>query len=338
VESYTKIKFHSELCEGVFLDRKILKKAIAALLLLIAGVFLIRAYWAEIVPVLGESLRILSETRIRYFIMAFLVYLLSVYLFAIRWQQVLSCIGYDLKATDFVPVIFGGIFANNLTPASRAGGEPLRMFWVNKRFGISYTDAFVSILFERLVEAIPIAMLLIYVLYSFPSLEIKFLPIKNSLTLSSTYLLLSVFLAAGVLIWVFRKKLSSLLKRIYENWRQLHTSFIAVLLLSSGVWVLDIIRFKLIALALNLPLSLHLIATVSILYLLLGSLPITPGGLGIVEGGLISVLLYLGLPLASASSFVFLERVISFGLSSVIGFLYLFYYGGFNLWKNIKSH
>ena len=105
-----------------------------------------------------------------------------------------------------------------------------------------------------------------------------------------------------------------------------------------GVWILDIIRLKLIALALNLPLSLYLIATVSILYLLLGSLPITPGGLGIVEGGLISVLLYFGLPLASASSFVFLERFISFGLSSLIGFLYLFYYGGFEIWKNTKSH
>lgn len=103
-------------------------------------------------------------------------------------------------------------------------------------------------------------------------------------------------------------------------------------------WILDIIRLKLIALSLSLPLSLHFLATVSILYLLLGSLPITPGGLGIVEGGLISVLLYLGLPLASASSFVFLERFISFGLSSVIGFLYLFHYGGFKIWKNTKLH
>lgn len=320
------------------MNRGNLKNAIAALLLLTAGVVLIHIYWRDIVPIMGESLRILSETKISYFILAFLVYLLSVYLFAIRWQKVLSCLGYNLKPTDLVPVIFGGIFANNLTPASRAGGEPLRIFWVNKRFGISFTNAFVSILFERLVEAIPITILLIYVLYSFPSLEIRFLPMKNSLTLSSTYLLLSVFLITGVLIWVFREKLSPFLRRIYENWRQLHNSFISVLLLSSGVWVLDIIRLKLIALSLNLPLPLHFIATVSILYLLLGSLPITPGGLGIVEGGLISVLLYLGLSLASASSFVFLERFISFGLSSAIGFLYLFHYGGFKIWKNTKLH
>ena len=321
-----------------FLNLGTLKKVIVVLLLLVAGVLLVRVYWTDIVSILGESLKILRETRIRYFILAFLVYLLSVYLFAVRWQQVLCSIGYDLKATNLVPVIFGGIFANNLTPASRAGGEPLRIFWVNKRFGISYTDGFMSILFERLVEAIPIGILLIYVLYSFPSLDLEFLPVTNGLTLSSTYILLSAFFAAGLLMWFFREKLSSLFSSVQQNWRQLHKSFIAALLLSTGVWILDVIRLKLLALALNLPLSLHVIATVSILYLLLGSLPITPGGLGIVEGGLISILLYFGLSVASASSFVFLERFISFGLSSVIGFLYLFYYGGFKIWKSAKLH
>lgn len=320
------------------MNRGILKTFILTILMLILGGFLIHTYWTELVILLGESWRILRETRIRYFTLAFLVYILSVYLFAVRWQNVLSCMGYDLKATSLVPVIFGGIFANNLTPASRTGGEPLRIFWVKKQFGISYTNAFISILFERLVEAIPIVMILIYVLYSFPLLEIKFLPLRNSLTLNSTYLLILTFLAVGISIWGFRAKLNSLLKSVQKNWRQLKKSFIPALLLSSGVWVLDIIRLKLIALALNLPLSLHIITTVSILYLVLGSLPITPGGLGIVEGGLISILLYFGLPLASASSFVFLERFISFGLSSLIGFLYLFYYGGFKIWKNTKSH
>ena len=314
----------------------ILKKVIATLLLLTAGVFLIRTYWMEIVPAVLESLKMLAETRIRYVILAFLVYLLSVYLFAVRWQQVLSCIGYNLKAADLFPILFGAIFVNNLTPANRTGGEPLRIFWAKRSLGISYTDGFITILFERLVEAVPITLLLFYVLYLFPSLEIKFLP-KSILTLNSTYLLLLTVLATGMLVWIFRERLTVLLKDIQQNWKKLSKSFIPALMLSCAVWILDIVRLKLIALALNIPLSLYIIAAVSILYLLLGLLPVTPGGLGIVEGGLISLLLYFGLPLASAGSFVFLERFISYGLSSLIGFLYLFYYGGFKIWKNTKS-
>ena len=316
-----------------------LAKAIAALLLLTAGVFLVRTYWIDIVPILDEILRTLRETRIRYVILAVSVYLLSVYLFAVRWQQVLSCVGYDLKATSLVPIYFGAVFVNNITPGGNmAGGESFRILWANKLFGISYTNAFKTIFFERLVEAIPVAFLLIYILHSFPSLEIKFLPLIDSLTLKSTHLLLLSFLAAGMIIWFFRAKFASLFKILQQNWKQLNKSFIPVLLLSCGVWILDIIRLKLVALALNIDLSLNLIITVSILSFLLGALPLTPGGLGIIEGGLISLLLYFGLSLASAGSFVFLERLISYGVSSLIGFLYLSYYGGFKIWKNAKLH
>lgn len=141
-----------------------------------------------------------------------------------------------------------------------------------------------------------------------------------------------------MILWFFRAKFASLFKIVQQNWKQLNKSFIPVLLLSCGVWTLDILRLKLVALALNIDLSLNLIITVSILSFLLGALPLTPGGLGIIEGGLISLLLYFGLPLASAGSFVFLERLISYGVSSLIGFLYLSYYGGFKIWKNAKLH
>lgn len=314
-----------------------LVKAIAVLLLLTTGVLLVHTYWIDIIPIMEEILRTFRKTRIRYVIPAVLVYLLSVYIFAVRWQKVLSCIGYNLKAISLVPIYFGAIFMNNITPANMTGGEPLRILWAKKRFGISYTNAFKTILFERLVEAIPIALLLIYVLYSFPSLEIGFLPQINSLTLKSIHLLILAFLAAGMAIWFLRAKFAALLRNLQKNWKQLKKSFASVLLLSCGVWTLDIIRLKLVALALNIHLPLNLIVTVSILSFLLGLLPLTPGGLGIIEGGLISLLLYSGLPLASAGSFVFLERLISYGVSSVIGFLCLFYFGGFKIWEKFKK-
>lgn len=313
-----------------------LVKAIVVLLLLTAGVFLVRSYWIEIAPILKEVLNTLRETRLRYVFLAILIYLLSVYLFSVRWQQVLSCIGYDLKATSLVPIYFGAVFINNITPGGNmAGGESFRILWANKLFGISYTNAFKTIFFERLVEAIPVALLSIYILDSFPSLEIRFLP--HSLTLRTIHLFFLVFLTAVIVILVFRAKFISLLKIAQQNWNQFKKSFIPVLLLSCGVWVLDVIRLKSVALALNINLSLSLIITISILSFLLGALPLTPGGLGIIEGGLISLLLYFGLSLAFASSFVFLERFISYGISSIIGFLYLSYYGGFKIWKKSKE-
>lgn len=314
-----------------------LKKVIAVLLLIIA-IVLIRIHWAEIVPLLEESWKILSEVRITYFILAFSTYVLSVYLYSVRWQKVLASVGYNLTAKNIFPILFGTVLLNNLTPASRTGGEGLRIVWVNKQFGVSYTDALITTLFERVVETVPIALLLIYVLYMFPSLEIKFSPLTKPLMSNSLFLLLLALIITGMVSWYFREKLIPLLKEVQQNSKKLNKSFVSTLLLSSAVWVLDIIRLKFVALALNLSLSLYILTAVSVLYLLIGLLPITPGGLGIVEGGLISLLLFFGLPLASAGSFVFLERLISYGLSSLIGFLFLFYYGGFKIWENTKLH
>lgn len=222
-----------------------LVKAILVLLLLTAGVFLVRSYWIDIVPILKEVLSTLRETRLRYVFLAISVYLLSVYLFSVRWQQVLSCIGYDLKATSLVPIYFGAVFINNVTPGGNmAGGESFRILWANKLFGISYTNAFKTIFFERLVEAIPVAFLSIYILDSFPSLEVRFLP--HSLTLRTIHLFFLVFLVAVILILVFRAKFVSLVKIVQQNWNQFKKSLIPVLLLSCGVWVLDVILLQLI--------------------------------------------------------------------------------------------
>ena len=334
----TQDKIKLRTLEGMLLNMGTLVKVIAAFLLLSAGVFFLHTYWILISPVLAEILDTLKETRLRYVILAVLVYILSVYLFAVRWRQVLLCIDYDQKASSLLPVYFGAVFITNITPGGNmVGGEYFRVFWANKRFGISYTNAFKTVFFERLVEAIPVALLSLYVLYSIPALKIKFIPVIDSLTLSSIHLLLLIFISSALMIWFFREKFVSFLLKVQKNWKLFKSSFIPVFLLSCGVWTLDVVRLKLVALALDIDLSLSLIATVSILSFLLGALPLTPGGLGIIEGGLISLLLYFGLPLGPAGSFVLLERFISYGVSSIVGFLYLSYYGGFKIWEKAKK-
>ena len=324
------------------MNRGILGKVILVLLLLlIPGLFLLRTYWIYIVPILEEILKTLRETRISYFILAISVYLLSVYLFAVRWRQALFCVGYDIKATRLVPIYFGAILINNITPADPTGGEPLRILLVNKRFGISYIDAFKTILFERLVEAIPIALLLIYVLYLFPFLDIKFLSQTNSLVLKSIHLLILVFLAIGIVIWFFRAKFVSLYRNMQQSWKQLKKAFLPVILLSCGVWILDIIRLELVASSLNIHLPLNEIVTVSIFSFLLGLLPLTPGGLGIIEGGLISLLLYFGFTCRLCRHFRAFGAFYLLWDQQLNGLISLSYYGRYNNMeksKKIKLH
>jgi hypothetical protein len=107
--------------------------------------------------------------------------------------------------------------------------------------------------------------------------------------------------------------------------------------LSSIVWILDILRLKLIALALGWNPSVSFLAIVSFVNLIFGLMAFTPGGVGIVEGGLIGTLTYFGVPSALAISITLLERFISYVLSSMVGFMTLVYSGGAEIWRALKS-
>ena len=214
----------------------------------------------------------------------------------------------------------------------------LLTLWINKRFRISYTNAFRSILSERSIEAISILILLIYASCYLSPLYIKLLPLRNSPTLSSTYLLMFVFFITGMTIWFPRAIFTSCLNCVQLNWRQLKKFITFTLFLSFGGWILDKIHFKMMVLALKISLSLHSVSTISILYLLLISLPISPSGLGILEGGIISALFYLELKLASASNFFFIECFELLWAQQRKRFLHLLNYGGFNVWKSSKLH
>nr|WP_091710492.1 lysylphosphatidylglycerol synthase transmembrane domain-containing protein [Methanolobus vulcani] len=268
------------------------------------------------------------------------LYILSVYIFALRWKTVLNSLGYKLKARSLFPIIFGAIPINNLTPANRAGGEPLRMLWVKKDYGVTYPDSLVSILFERAVEAIPVGLMAIYVFYlilPFCQNIFKWAINLGYLTLVFVALIFLVYLFRDYIIRLSRSLLSQFVTSLKKYSEKLSGAFLSTLFFSSAVWVLDVMRLKFITMALGLHVSVSVLLLISVLYLLLGSIPLTPGGLGIVEGGLVAALGFFGMPMITASAIVVLERTISYVIASAIGSFYLIRFGGLTFWKSIRS-
>ena len=304
-------------------------QGILSIFMLLAGATLISYYWKEFLSLALNTFKYLGEIKPGYALLAFFLYILSVYLFSKRWKTVLNSLAYNLKTTALFPIIFGAIPLNNLTPLNRMGGEPLRLIWIKQEFGVRYKDGFISIVFERLVEAIPIAIVAIYALHSLrPFFE------ETSSSLRSVLAVLLVFALLGAFLYIFRVKLRPLLKELRNYTRHLQPAFIPTLLLSSAVWGQDIMRLKIITLSLGLYVPVKVIAVVSILSLVLGSIPLTPGGLGIVEGGLVSALTFFGIPLSAASAVVLIERFISYALASIIGAFFLVCFGGLKAWRS----
>jgi uncharacterized protein (TIRG00374 family) len=101
-----------------------------------------------------------------------------------------------------------------------------------------------------------------------------------------------------------------------------------LILYTGGVWLLEGFRLFFVIQALGhdgLALGLSAIVFVALASSLLTALPITPAGLGVVEGTITVVLTFFGIDKNLGSAVTLLDRLINFWSIVVFGFiLYLF--------------
>ena len=275
------------------------------------------------------------NASLRYLSLAFLAYYTSVFLYALRWKLILRGIGRDAPLMELTKAIMASIFMNNVTPLSRSGGEFLRIAWISKRADVPSGISAVSIVYERILETVPVFLLFLVGASYFSSTE------------SLPFILLGM---TGVfIIWtkwdsfvrlslrVFRTNVTEDEMKGIRDLRRMHDVNLAAIVLSSSVWLLDVLRLKFIGLAFGLDLPWALVALVSIANLILGLVAVTPGGVGIIEGGLIGTLTYFGIPMALALPMTLLERFVSYVASSIVGFIVLLTSGGVEIWRALKS-
>jgi len=271
---------------------------------------------------------------LHYILLAIATYYISVFLFAVRWKYVLRGAGVEVPTAELFKANLAGLLMNNVTPMSRGGGELFRMLWVSKLRGVPMGISAVAIVYERILESIPVMVMV----------AVGFLYFATSEALVLLPLLLGLFV-----IWLRWERFIELTLRLFrvelaDEERERIASIrgcgavnIVGITASSLVWVLDVARLKLLTLAFGLKVSLPVLVFVSVVNLVLGIAAFTPGGIGIVEGGLVGTLTYVGLPPALAVSVVVLERFISYILGSLSGLVVLFTSGGREVWRALKS-
>jgi len=278
---------------------------------------------------------VVSTASLGYLFLAFVTYYVSVVIYGIRWKLVLRGIGRDAPLLELVKAILASIFMNNVTPMSRSGGELLRMAWVSRKANVPPGVSAVSIVYERILETIPVFALFLLGMSYFSSEEPLPFVILGIVGILLIWIKWDAFVRLSLRL--FRTPVTEEEMEKITSLRSRHNLNILAILLSSAVWILDVVRLKLITMAFGLNLAWSFIAVISIANLLFGLIAFTPGGVGIIEGGLIGTLTYFGIPMAFAVSITLLERFVSYIASSIVGFVVLATSGGVELWKALKS-
>ncbi|MBD3184483.1 flippase-like domain-containing protein [Candidatus Poribacteria bacterium] len=292
---------------------------------------------------LSETGKALSKIKLRFFFLAVLVYVISTLLTDWSWKAVLKIFNKHVNVLKLMPIWMAGIFVNNITPMSRAGGEIIRVYGLRKKFKMPYSVSVLSVAISKLTELAPIALM---GMIGAPVLvEHKLLTWRQFSYIIGT---MSIILLVAFLIIYKTNYMPILWNRILRLLTREEKNNISInsipysgkwkipvfesLIAASFFWVMAPLRLKILAYAMDINLSFSAAAAVNVWYISMGLIAFTPGGIGIIEGGLVAGLVLIGVPPLQAFTLTVLDRSISYLLSTALGATCFLTLGARELW------
>lgn len=280
----------------------------------------------------GETARRLMTARPGYILLALSLYVTSLFIVGARWRGFVRSVGGEVAVWRASLATLGGIAVNNLFPSGRIGGEACRIALVRKHGVVTWRQATVSAVWDRLSQVPAIAVLVVLALLALKDLTSNW---RQMAVLGAVMLAL---VAAGFAIKYLRRS-----EPAEGGWRQ-HLAFNRQNLrvfgigigLSGLVFLQDVLRISCAALAFGVSLPPSKIAVLSVVSLIGGLAP-SLGGFGPVEGGLVAGLMAFGVDLPTAAAITAAERLISYGFSTSAGSAVVALLGGRSLWKTIRQ-
>ncbi len=304
---------------GRLLTRRTILSLIAAAVIVVVAVWRAPIDWSD------------AWSRIRHanvglYLAALIVYQASFLVRSWRWKLLLRNAGEDRPTMPLVPILVVSFFVNCVVPAKM--GDVYRAYLARLRQRVPVSRALGTIIAERLLDLVVLMGLLLI------AGAIVFHDRAPAVLIPYVVAGVAVCAAGIAAILVMRAGRGQRLVRLlpeavfhrYESFRMgTVASFrhLEVLIpLTALVWGMESARLALVVLALGDggslgPAQLLLIALVAAL---LTTVPFLPGGLGLVEAGMVGVLVSVGgLGRNAALSIALLDRSISYGSVVAVG-------------------
>jgi len=322
------------------------------LLLMLAGVGVLGLMVLFIGPEKIESA--IQQSNPWYLALAVIIQLAIYGLWTERWLITTSSLDISIKRRHLLPMLLVGLAINNITPSGRGGGEPVRAYILSKYSKSPFENAFATVIADRGLDTFPfIALAIITIITAILYINLPQWMVIT-LVIGLIILILVFFLALYMSInrefgdravrW-FLKILKRISSKMHNRIEQRAINAVGgfqdsmkvmitdrkVLLygipISFLIWGLEIMRVYVVFLALNINAPLEIIAAVFVISTLIGMIPLLPGGLGAVDGMMILLYSYAGIPPSISAAATLVERLISFWMTTILGVAVLPYFG-----------
>jgi hypothetical protein len=310
----------------------------------------------------AETLEYLSTRQIRYefFFAAMGVNVIYWILWGVRLRILSNTIdkNVNISVWESTKIIFANLFLANITP-SMAGGEPVRIYLLNKK-GLSVGNATASVLGERLLDVIFLLLCVPFAFLIFRG-RIEVGALRVGLTIAIAIFLLAVIIFAyalknpkqtkSFLIFLSNKlsKFSKIkdsestrIKKINSAVDDFHNSMVFFLstgkktFIKAGIftavfWITGWMVPPLILLGLGLEPFIIESCAAQVLLIMIVMMPTTPGGAGVTEGGA-AVLYSVFIGSSLVGIFVILFRFITYHMGLIVGAIFQY-----RIFKSVAS-
>lgn len=272
---------------------------------------------------LGQMLQLVGRINLGGYGAALVVFYVASVLRASRWRMLLHNAGQRTGlATDWKAMMLGWLI-NGLIPAKT--GDLYRAQAIGRAYPITVARTLGTIALERLVDfAVLLLLIDSFALLLFRgSLPSAFLGIFIAIAVVALAVIVAL-VAAPRVRWNVVARFPALVRGPVDRFRAGFVEAPGNLPLLFGVtaalWLFESARLYLVLHALPLQaLSLTQVSLVALVGSALTGVPGLPGGVALVEGGIVAVLIYFGMSAAAALSVALLDRAINYWSVLLLG-------------------
>jgi len=271
----------------------------------------------------AQMLQVLGHVNLAGYGSALLVFYLASILRACRWRMLLRNAGQRTALTTDWRAIMMGWLINGLIPAKT--GDLYRAHAIERAYPITLARTLGTIALERLVDFAVLVLLIDGFALAFfrGNLPTAFLGVFLVMGVLGLAVIIAL-VAAPHLRWNVASRFPWLaggpLGRFQEGFVQAPGNLPLLFAITAGLWLFESARLYLVLHALPLQaLSLTQVSLVALVGSALTAVPGLPGGVALVEGGIIGVLIYFGLSAAAALSVALLDRAINYWSVLLLG-------------------
>ncbi|MDP2726575.1 MAG: lysylphosphatidylglycerol synthase transmembrane domain-containing protein [Dehalococcoidia bacterium] len=277
---------------------------------------------------LGKTWTMISQVDPPRLALAFVVYYLAFPIRGLRWQLLFRNVGFDQGGDKKLPSIWTlarfmamGWFANCILPAKL--GDAYRAFLAKRDMGTSFSKMAGTILAERVIDVMVVFGLLIVaslavIRYTQTEAAVSIMQVGLALVVVMIVGLVGMARFGGFVQRFIPQRFQGIYQLFHEGTFHSFRNLPIIVLLSVAVWMMEAARVYLVSWSLGLVLDPGLVLFVALTDALLVGIPLTPGGLGIVEAGLAAILM-LAVTKEQATSIAILDRSISYWSVLVLG-------------------